>query len=84
MSEVTDLKALEDLRASRGWAIMRARMEAEILQAARNLGNQIVVPPQAVDFQRGAIWAAGQLIEMPNRVIQEIQTELTLAKGKTL
>lgn len=84
MSSITDLKALEDLRASRGWAIMRDRMEAEILQAARNLGNQIVLPPQAVDFQRGAIWAAGQLIEMPTRIIQEIQTDLTLAKGKEL
>lgn len=84
MTAVTDLKALDELRASRGWAIMRSRMEAEILQAARNLGNQIVVPQQAVDFQRGAIWAAGQLIEMPNRIIQEIQTDLTLAKGKEL
>lgn len=61
---------------------MRATMEAEMLAAARQLGARTVLPQQAVDFQRGAIWAADQLLQMPGRLIQNIQTELTLAKGK--
>ncbi len=83
MTEATDLQALEDLRASRGWAIIRARMEAEILQAARNLGTTSALPPSAVDFQRGAIWAADQLVGIPNRLIQELQTQLAINQGKS-
>jgi hypothetical protein len=53
-------------------------MEQEILQLARNMANTPEMTMQQMDFQRGAIWAAEQLLNVPERLIHKLQGELAL------
>lgn len=76
MTIKSDLKALEALANSRGWALIRERMEAEAVQAALMLGDRRDMTEQQIHFQRGAIWAAKQLIDIPAKMKALLQSQL--------
>lgn len=76
MTTKSDIKALDNLAGSRGWALIRERMEAEAVQAALMLGDQRDMTEQQIHFQRGAIWAARQLIDVPAKLKALLQSQL--------
>lgn len=76
MTTKSDLKALDALKNSRGWALIRERMEAEAVQAALMLGDRRDWSEQQIHFQRGAIWAAKQLIDVPDKLAALLQSSL--------
>ena len=76
MSSKTDLKALDTLLASRGWAIIKERMDREVIEAALAIGKTVSMSMDEVHFRRGSIWAAQQLLVLPERLKAIIQSEM--------
>lgn len=74
----TDLKELIALSESRGWAKINEVMQDEILQLALSMARSPDMTQQQMDFQRGAIFAAEQLLNVPTRLIQKIEGDLAL------
>lgn len=81
MSPKASIQALEALVNSKGWQVIRTTMEAEIVEAAMAIANQAAMSQQEVDFRRGSIWAARQLLQLPERLKVQFETELALSTG---
>ncbi len=78
MTIKTDLKDLIELSESKGWAKINKVMQDEILTLALSMARSPDMTQQQMDFQRGAIWAAEQLLNVPERLIHKLQGELAL------
>ena len=78
MTIKSDLKDLIELSESRGWAKINKVMQDEILTLALSMARTPNMTQQQMDFQRGAIWAAEQLLNVPERLIHKLQGELAL------
>jgi hypothetical protein len=74
------LKALDDLEASKGWTILRSTMEREVVQAAMAIAQSPQMPLDEINFRRGAIWAAQQLLDLPTRLRLRLQAEERLTR----
>jgi len=73
------IKAIDALKSSRGWAIISETMREELIAAAMEIANKQTMGLDEINFRRGAIWAAGQLAYLPERLIQAEQTNIALA-----
>tara|TARA_B100000035_G_C20843671_1_gene484175 strand:+ start:262 stop:540 length:279 start_codon:yes stop_codon:yes gene_type:complete len=78
MTIKSDLKDLIELSESKGWAKINKVMQDEILTLALSMARTPNMTQQQMDFQRGAIWAAEQLLNVPERLIHKLQGELAL------
>ena len=78
MTIKSDLKDLIELSESKGWAKINKVMQDEILTLALSMTRTPNMTQQQMDFQRGAIWAAEQLLNVPERLIHKLQGELAL------
>ena len=76
MTIKSDLKDLIELSESKGWAKINKVMQDEILTLALSMARTPNMTQQQMDFQRGAIWAAEQLLNVPERLIHKLQGEL--------
>lgn len=56
-------------------------MKDEILQLALLMSRKADMTQQQMDFQRGAIWAAEQLLSLPERLVQQMQGDLALEES---
>jgi len=77
-SQAKDLIALSE---SRGWAHVNKVMQDEILQLALMMARSPDMTQQQMDFQRGSIWAAEQLLNLPERLIHKLEGELALEQS---
>lgn len=84
MSPKSKLKALDTLMASRGWNIVREVMEQEQVAAAMEIAANPNMTLDEINFRRGAIWAAAQFLNIPERLIQRTQADLALTKDDDL
>lgn len=75
MSTKSDLKALDALMNSRGWAIIRERMEQEVVAAALQIGKAGGMTTDEIHFRRGSIWAAQQLLDVPAKLKAILQSQ---------
>ena len=57
------------LQKSDGWKIVNEVMKDEILQLALLMARSKEMSQQEVDFNRGAIWAAEQMLNLPKKII---------------
>ena len=48
-------------------------MQDEILQLALSMARSADMTQQQMDFQRGTIWAAEQLLNVPTRLIHKLE-----------
>ncbi len=78
MSAQRDLDELKKLQESRGWAVLHETMTAEIVQAALAIANNPAMTEKEIDFRRGAIWAANQLLHLPQRISDHLTTDLQI------
>ena len=78
MTLKSDVKDLIQLSESRGWEKINKVMQDEILQLALSMARSPDMTQQQMDFQRGAIWAAEQLLNVPERLIHKLEGELAL------
>tara|TARA_B100000768_G_scaffold98933_1_gene92210 strand:- start:12781 stop:13059 length:279 start_codon:yes stop_codon:yes gene_type:complete len=72
------IKDIIALAESNGWSHVNKVMQGEILQLALSMARSQEMTQQRMDFQRGAIWAAEQMLNLPERLIQKLEGELSL------
>ncbi len=82
-SKKADLKALQDLVATRGWAIVRDVMEREIVTAAMAIADNPNMTIDEINFRRGAIWAGKQLTDVPSRLMRILEADVRLDESMT-
>lgn len=82
-SKKADLKALQDLVATRGWAIVRDVMEREIVTAAMAIAENPNMTLDEINFRRGAIWAGKQLTDVPTRLMRILEADVRLDEPMT-
>lgn len=73
---------LTKLQDSPIWRYIRSTMEAEILDAARLLAQRRPMSQSEIDFQRGAIWAADQLLNLPGRLAQKLEAQIIIEESR--
>lgn len=73
-----DLKAIQDLTKSRGWAIVREIMEREIVAAAMAIADNPTMTLDEINFRRGSIWAGKQLLDVPGRLTRVLEADVVL------
>lgn len=74
-----DVKAIHEMTASRGWAIVREIMDKEVVAAAMAIAENPNMTLDEINFRRGAIWAGKQLVEIPDRLILRLNADIALA-----
>tara|TARA_B110000238_G_scaffold198849_1_gene244532 strand:+ start:1063 stop:1350 length:288 start_codon:yes stop_codon:yes gene_type:complete len=78
MTVKSTIKELITLSESPGWEILHKTMQDEILQLALNMARSSEMTQQHMDFQRGAIFAAEQMLSLPTKLINKFEGELSL------
>lgn len=73
--------ALEALVKSKGWAVIRARMDDEMGAALRSLASPAPMDIADVHFRRGALLAAIQLVAMPDKLLTNLKSEIAFEEA---
>lgn len=58
-------------------------MEDEIVSLALTMADSPEMSQQQMDYNRGAIWAARQLLDLPQRLILRVENELHLENANS-
>jgi hypothetical protein len=66
---------LTSLKKTDGWKIIDEVMKQEILTASFQLSENRDMTLEEIHFKRGAMWAARQLKELPDRLIMKYSNE---------
>ena len=66
---------LTSLKKTDGWKIIDEVMRQEILTASFQLSENRDMTLEEIHFKRGAMWAARQLKELPDRLILKYSNE---------
>jgi hypothetical protein len=75
------IKELKTISESQGWAVLHKIMEDEILLLALSMARSSQMTQQDMDFQRGAIFAAEQMLNMPTKLINKLEGDLLLTEA---
>jgi hypothetical protein len=78
----TLFKGVETLENSRGWTYVREVMEQEIVSAAMGMANNANMSVEEMHFRRGSIWAAKQLLELPERLKLHLESQIKLESAE--
>ena len=78
MNSKAKLKAIDDLMKSKGWQVLNQIMQDEIVSSAMSIADNASMDLQEINFRRGSIWAAKQMLEMPVRLRQKLEAEIAL------
>lgn len=73
------LKALIDLQISPGWKVITDVMNDEVVAAAMAIADNPKMTLDEINFRRGTIWAAKQLIDLPVKIQLKLENELALS-----
>lgn len=73
------LKALIDLQNSSGWKVVTDVMNDEVVAAAMAIADNPKMTLDEINFRRGTIWAAKQLIDLPVKIQLKLENELALS-----
>tara|TARA_B100000035_G_scaffold28737_1_gene22143 strand:+ start:1935 stop:2210 length:276 start_codon:yes stop_codon:yes gene_type:complete len=77
MTLKSQIKSLIDMTESSGWATVNKVMKDEILELALMMARSKEMSQQEMDFNRGAIWAAEQMLNLPSRLIHKLEGEIS-------
>jgi|GEM_PF-1591955 len=75
-------REIEKLTTSRGWAILTETMRNEMVLAASQIAENRKMDLDEVNFRRGAIWAAQQLLNMPELMLARLEGDILIAASK--
>jgi hypothetical protein len=81
MNLKSQIKDLIELSESKGWATLNSIMKDEIVDLALLMARSKQMSTQEVDFNRGAIWAAEQMLNMPVKLIHKMEGELSFEEA---
>ena len=76
------LKLVNDLERSEAWGYIKTVMQDEIILAATSLASQRNLPAQELHYQRGAMWAAQKLLQLPELLKANLEGDLLLQASK--
>lgn len=79
MNVKADLKAIEDLQKSKGWEILSRIMKDEMVAAAMAIAENPMMTLDEINFRRGTIFAAKQLVDLPSKIKLRLENELALS-----
>ena len=79
MTPREQLKGLLDLQKSPGWKVVTDVMGNEVVAAAMAIADSPNMSLDEINFRRGAIWAAKQLIDLPIKIQLKLENELALS-----
>lgn len=79
--DVADALALDELLKSRGWALVHAAMKDDIVALAMLMAENRSLTKDQIDFMRGSMWAAKQLIDVPQKLRRKLESDITLANA---
>jgi hypothetical protein len=80
MSHANQIAALEALKKSKGWQLVEQTMRDEVVAAALAIASNATMTEKEVDFRRGAIWAAQQFLNLPDRLKARLETDRALSR----
>jgi len=80
LSNTNQIAALDALKKSKGWQIIEQTMRDEVVAAALAIAQNPTMTEKEVDFRRGAIWAANQLLNLPSNLQRRLQTDQLLSQ----
>tara|TARA_E500000318_G_scaffold11202_1_gene9891 strand:+ start:3207 stop:3473 length:267 start_codon:yes stop_codon:yes gene_type:complete len=69
---------LTSLKKTQGWQIVEKVMDQEILTASFQLSENRDMTIDEIHFKRGAMWAARQLKELPDKLILKYRNDVAL------
>ena len=78
MTPSAKLKAVDNLLNSKGWTIVMEIMHEEILASAMSIAETPSMELDEINFRRGSIWAAKQMLELPVRLRQKLEGDIAL------
>jgi len=78
MTPSAKLKAVDNLLNSKGWAVVMEIMHEEILASAMSIAETPSMELDEINFRRGSIWAAKQMLELPVRLRQKLEGDIAL------
>lgn len=73
------LKGILDLQKSPGWKVVTDVMSDEVVAAAMAIADNPTMSLDEINFRRGAIWAAKQLIDLPIKIQLKLENEMALS-----
>lgn len=79
MTPREQLKGLLDLQKSPGWKVVTDVMHDEVVAAAMAIADSPNMSLDEINFRRGTIWAAKQLIDLPLKIQLKLENELALS-----
>jgi len=78
MTPSAKLKAVDNLLNSKGWTVVMEIMHEEILASAMSIAETPSMELEEINFRRGSIWAAKQMLELPVRLRQKLEGDIAL------
>lgn len=77
-----DLRALRELKNSRGWALLMEESKRSILDACLQMADNPNMTEKEIDFRRGAISTARNYVNAPDAMIARLEMELLVASAE--
>ena len=71
-----DVKALNDLMASRGWALICEVIDASLVRAAMEMASDPRLEVSEYHYRRGAMFATAGLRDIPQKLKAPIENEM--------
>lgn len=84
MTPKTKAKALDALMRSKGWQVIAEVMAEEQVAAAMAIADNPQMTLDEINFRRGAIWAATQLQNLPERLMRRLEADIVLTGDDSL
>lgn len=75
------LEAVQGLAKSLGWHVLREIMEVEIKQVERRFASDRPMTESEMHFRRGQLNAAYAGLEVPDRVITQLEGQLLIEQA---
>jgi hypothetical protein len=79
VSDREHLKAVLDLQKSLGWKVLADVMNQEVVAAAMAIADNPKMTLDEINFRRGTIWAAKQLMDLPIKIQLKLENDLALS-----
>ena len=77
---VTQINNIDKLLASPGWRLLVEAMEKEIVEAAMIIADNPNMSLDEINFRRGSIWSAKQLLNLPHALRRRLESSELLER----
>ena len=74
-----DIRALKELRDSYGWQLIKKVIEDDIVAACFGMADSVLMSEKEIDFRRGSISAARNLLNLDSALLARLESDLLMA-----